>query len=116
MTDVDPIHSFYVALAVICLMSTVLIVVLLRYSGEKIEKPLSTLAGLFGTILGAIGTFYFGQKNVKNLETEVERKDVERINAMDFCRRDYQDLYEELRAAQDELRAVKQRLGEDAGS
>ena len=110
MAPLNPLHSFYIALAVVSLMCVVLITVILRYTGEKIEKPLSTLAGLFGTILGSIGTFYFGQKDVRHLENEIERKKAEREADMDYCRRDFHDLYEDFQAAQDEIRTLKEQL------
>ncbi len=51
-----------IALTVFAILGIAIIVAFLRYQSDEISKPVGLLAGLFGTVIGSIGTFYFNEK------------------------------------------------------
>jgi uncharacterized protein (DUF3084 family) len=130
MTDTEW-YSFLIALAIVGTMGTIITVLILKYVGEKLDKPLATLASLFGTVLGSIGTYFFTREQVadalRQKKETVEATESERRSACDsavrqllnesdetiqYFREDFQSLYDDFLTAQAELERLRRQVAD----
>jgi hypothetical protein len=61
--------ALLVSFLIVLTMSLCILGLFLFYRDRRVEKPLGVLVGLYGTILGSIGTFYFQERRVHATQT-----------------------------------------------
>lgn len=104
--------TFIVAVIIITAVSSFVIVLILKHSGDKLEKPLGTLSGLFGTVIGTIGGYYFSNKNVSFLKNELGREKGDRQVVQDNVNKDFRDLYDDYLEIRSLLEEANKKLEE----